>query len=353
MKMTTKVQPRISTIRRLAPFLAVLVIGTAVFLIGACSSLPKNELNQRLRALGKNAPLCELERLSFTADLGDGPQQWELVYHHTEATNPVDSVPVVLVHNTPSTLYSWTEIILGSPGDAERPAFAGLGVERDVYAIEIIGHGVAPGDASPTTFERCARFVTAAIRALELERVHLVGSSYGGEFVWRAALNEPELIESLTVIDSSGIRRRDGDWLPEEVVMRNNWLAKIGWMINSRERVETALAPHFRKLPPDRVDEFFLVCENAANWKAMIDLVIDENGDRENELGNIEPRTLVLWGADDLAYSLEYYGQKFASEIPGAELVAIPNCGHYPQEERPDEVVRVLSRFFSGLKNAL
>ncbi len=319
-----------------------------MLLLVACSSLPKAELEQSLRALEKNATLGELERLTFTADLGDGPQELELVYHHTRATDPVDTVPIVLIHSTPSTLFSWTELIRGTPADAQQKGFEGLGSKRDVYALEVIGHGMAPGDASPTSFERCARFVTAALRALQLERVHLVGSSYGGEFAWRAALNEPELIASLTVIDSSGIRRREEDWLPEEIVMRDNSLAKFGWMLNSRERIETALAPHFRELPPDRVEEFFLVCENAENWKAMIDLVRDENGQREGELGDLQPPTLVLWGAEDIAYPLEVYGQKFASAIRGAELVALPNCGHYPHEERPAEVVRVLSRFFDS-----
>lgn len=332
--------------------LTVLVIAAAMLLAGACRSLPKPKLEQRLRALDKNASLGELERASFTADLGDGPKELELIYHHATAEDPVDAVPIVLVHGTPSTLFSWTELIRGAPADGVRMGFEGLSARRDVYAIEVIGHGIAPSNPTPNSFERCARFVTAALRALELERVHLVGSSYGGEFAWRAALNEPEMIASLTLIDSSGIRRRHEDWLSEEIVMRDHSLAKIGWILNSRERIEAALAPHFRELPPDRVEEFFLVCENAENWKAMIDLARDENGEREDELDKLRPPTLVLWGAEDIAYPLDVYGQRFASEIPRAELVALPNCGHYPHEERPAEVVRVLSRFLDAHMSA-
>ncbi|MFT7669808.1 MAG: pimeloyl-ACP methyl ester carboxylesterase [Planctomycetota bacterium] len=318
---------------------------TAAFIAVSCSSLPKDELEQQLGDLGKNAALGDLKRVAFRADLGEGPQDLELIYHHAPAQTSGDSVPVVLVHGTPSTLFSWTELIYGQPPGDGSQGFAGLSDTRDVYAIEIIGHGMAPGDASPYSFERCARFVTAAIQALELDRVHLVGSSYGGEFAWRAALNEPELFETLALFDSSGLRRRDGEWLSEEVAMRENSLAKIGWRINSRDRIESALVPHFREVPPDRVEEFFLVCENAHNWKAMVDLVRDENGGREAELSNILVTTLILWGAEDVAYPIEYYGQGFADAIPLAELVSLPNAGHYPHEERPEEVVQILSSF--------
>ena len=332
-------------------------IGLAMAIVAGvgvgCRSLSKPRLEAKLLELGKNAPVTELQRREIQLDLDGESRTYELVYLHvpmqregtTPGTEPVDATPAVLVHGTPSTLFTWTELVFGREGD---DGFEGLRATRDVYAIEVIGHGVAPGTAAPYTFERCARFVTAAIRGLGLERVHLVGSSYGGEFVWRAALDEPELIESLVLIDSSGYTRREEDWLPEEVVMRENSLAKIGWMLNSRERITTALAPHFDVIPPDRVDEFFLVCENAHNWKAMIDLARDENGTREAEIPDIQAPTLVLWGAEDIAYHLDVYGERFARDIPRAELLALPGTGHYPHEERPREVIGALNRFFDS-----
>ena len=133
--------------------------------------------------------------------------------------------------------------------------------------------------------------------------------------------------------------------------MRENSLAKIGWMLNSRERIETALTPHFDGIPPDRTEEFFLVCENSTNWKAMIDLARDENGDREAELADLNAPTLVLWGEGDVAYPLEIYGKRFARDIPGAELVVLPDTGHYPHEQRPAEVLRAMESFFSSVED--
>ena len=309
----------------------------ALTLASGCGSLPKDELEARLLELPKNRPLAELglRRGSF----GGGG---EFVYASATATDREEAaLPVVLVHATPSTLFSWSELIAGND------EFAGLAAQRDVYALEVVGHGVAPEVGGEHTFERCANYVADAVRALGLERVHLVGHSYGGEFCWRAALNAPELFASLTLMSSSGWERRDGDWLPEEEVMRNNPLAKLGWRLNSVERIETALEPHYREIPPDRAEEVFLVCSNADNWKAMVDLARDENGEREGELEAIAVPTLVLWGADDVAYPLEVYGQRFDAAIPESELVVLETTGHYAHEERPAAVSAELERFFT------
>ncbi len=315
-------------------------------LLGGCASLSKPSLERALLELPKNAQISELARIAMSADLGRGPQDLELVYAHVPSrAGERAGSPVLLVHGTPSTLFTWTELIHGNE------SFRGLAAERDVYAIEVIGHGVAPGRAAPYSFEGCARFVNAAIEALGLEQVHLVGSSYGGEFVWRAALNRPDQIASLVLLDSSGYERREQDWLPEEVEMRDNPLAKIGWILNSRERITTALAPHFAEIPPDRVEEFYLVCANAANWKAMIDLARDENGEREGELAQLSVPTLVLWGGADIAYPLEVYGQRFAQDIPDARLEVLDGAGHYPHEERPGEVSERLETFFAVVEN--
>jgi len=331
-------------IRRIAlGLVAITVLVGLVVAVAAVRAPSKAALEIALRALPKNTAAPALQRRTIEADLGTGPETIEVVWAHWSHADPVDASPVVLVHGTPSTLFSWTPLASGSND------VAGLAAERDVYALEVTGHGVAPEDSSPASFERCAAMVRAALTALELERVHLVGSSYGGEFAWRAALDAPERIASLVLIDSSGYPRRDGDWLSEEVQMRENPLAKLGWLLNTRERIEYALAPHFDVIPPDRVEEFFLVCSNPSNWSAMVDLARDENGDRAAELTEITAPTLLVWGARDVAYALDFYGRRFERDIPEAELAVVPDSGHYPHEERPGLVAAMLTNFYDGL----
>lgn len=332
--------------------LALAALGTALF--AGCSSLPKETIRERLLALEVNRSVAEvgLSTLEFEADLGDGRATHELVHLHvparrTPAGSDGERAPIVLVHGTPDTLFAWAPLIFGEDG---RP---GLADDRDVYAIEVIGHGIAPGTVDgPLTFEHCARFVNAAVRALDIAPAHIVGNSYGGEFVWRAVLNDPTRFASLTLIDSSGYARRDSEFLPEEREMRENGLAGIGYLVNSRERIEKALAPHYATIPEGRVEEVFLVCENRVNWRAMIDLVRDEEGRRQDEIASIPVPTLVVWGADDIAYDVDRFGRAFADDIPNAELVTFEGTGHYPHESRPAEFLARLTRFFGDVERA-
>jgi pimeloyl-ACP methyl ester carboxylesterase len=81
----------------------------------------------------------------------------------------------------------------------------------------------------------------------------------------------------------------------------------------------------------------------------MTELARDENGTRQHEIARIAAPTLVVWGADDLAYDVDAVGRRFAAEIPDARLVVLDDTGHYPHEERPAEVVRALEAFFAEI----
>lgn len=325
----------------------LIAIAVATASVG-CGSLSKSELEGRLLDLDKNGRLAQLglQRKRIEMELDGVASELELVYVHVPARtpSPTPRLPVVLVHGTPSTLFTWTELVLGSEG------FDGLAADREVYLIEVLGHGLAPAGPDPLGFQACADYVAAAVRSFELEGALLVGQSYGGEFAWRAALDSPELFAGLVLMSSSGIARRADDWLSEEVEMRENSLADYGWLINSPDRVASALAPHFRVIPPGRVDEFFLVCENQSNWKGMIDLAQDENGEREGDLAKIAIPTLLLWGADDAGYTPDYYARRFDEEIPDSQLVLVPEAGHYPHEERPEVVLARLREFFESIE---
>lgn len=328
---------------------AMAALGATLVLAG-CASMPKSKIREQLLALEKNRPVADLglESLTMRADLDDrGERDYELVYLHVpvdpEYTGP-RRAPIVLVHGTPDTLFAWSPLIFGEDGG---PGLAG---PRDIYAIEVIGHGIAPGKGEGTTFERCARYVNAAVDALGIEPAHIVGNSYGGEFAWRAALNTPGDFASLTVIDSSGYARRPEEFLPEEVEMRENGLAGIGYLINSRERILTALEPHYDTVPEGRVEEVFLVAENRDNWLAMVDLVRDEEGHRQDEISNITTPTLVVWGENDIAYDLDRFGRRFAEDLPYSTLVVFPGTGHYPHETRRDEFLKTVEDYYSQIE---
>lgn len=325
--------------RRSALLIVVLVGLLLAGPLGSCT-LDKDSMKEQLLALPGNAVAAEsLERLLLDLDLPDVDGPVEV----TVLRLPRSGAPrLLLVHGTPGTLLNWTPVLFGDE------TFEGLTARFDVTAIELPGHGMSRDGLQPETFQECADFVAAAADALGLGPSIVVGHSYGGEVCWRLALDRPDLVQALVLVDSSGYARADDEWLPEEQAMRDLPGAGLGWLLNDRERIATALAPHFREGPPQTfAEETFLVCDNAVNWRCMVDLARDENGTRSAELGELAVPTLLVWGDDDVAYPVEGFARRFAADIPGAELVVLERCGHYPPLERPAGFVRILRDRFA------
>ena len=235
---------------------------------------------------------------------------------------------------------AWVDLLFGESGLAETEEIA------DIYAIEVIGHGMAGPGGQRHTFQYCADYVTKVLQALNLSGVTLVGNSYGGEFCWRTAVDHPELVGKLVLIDSSGLPRTEEQFLSEEVKMRDWSVARYGYLFNSESRVASALDPHFDgDANEERVREVYLGLENRGNWNAMIDLVRDEDGARADDLAKIEAPTLLLWGSADEAFEPEEFGREFERRIPDARLVVFDGVAHYPHEQVPGKVAKEIARF--------
>ena len=66
-------------------------------------------------------------------------------------------------------------------------------------------------------------------------------------------------------------------------------------------------------------------------------------------LGAFETPTLLIWGEREIAYPLETFGRRFEADLPNSALRVLPEVGHYPQEERPDLLRRVLLERFEEI----
>ena len=307
---------------------------------GACGSMSKARIEEQVRSLPSNALPASARLVQADLDLVLGGREnsfdvrWlEIPANAGAAGEP----PLVLIHGTPGTLFTWTPILFGE---------SGLAGSRPIYALEVIGHGFARDRYRPYSFASCGRYVAAWLRGQGLQGVDLVGHSYGGEICLEVALEQPELVGRLVLMNSSGIQRRDDEFLPEEVKMREWSVARFGYLLNSAERVELALEPHFREpVRGDFLQEITLSCEASENWRAMVALCRDENGNRQSDLGQVGQPTLLLWGAEDIAYPVDRFAKAFEEAIPDARLAVIEGAGHYPFEERPAETAAALLAF--------
>lgn len=55
--------------------------------------------------------------------------------------------------------------------------------------------------------------------------------------------------------------------------------------------------------------------------------------------------SLLIWGSHDRVIPVEN-GRRLQGDLPNAQFFAIERCGHLPQEERPDEFVSLMRRYY-------
>ena len=64
----------------------------------------------------------------------------------------------------------------------------------------------------------------------------------------------------------------------------------------------------------------------------------------EKELPSIQAKTLIIWGENDEWIPLES-GYKFSKDLSNSTLVILPECGHIPQEEKPEQTAKIIIDF--------
>ncbi len=55
----------------------------------------------------------------------------------------------------------------------------------------------------------------------------------------------------------------------------------------------------------------------------------------------------ILWGAED-QWQPVHYAERLRDDIPGAELVVVPDAGHFLMEDAPGRVVHEIRDFLTA-----
>jgi pimeloyl-ACP methyl ester carboxylesterase len=186
------------------------------------------------------------------------------------------------------------------------------------------------------------------IEGLGVGPVHYAGLSMGGFVGQRLAARRPDLVRSLTLIDTSA-----GPEDPEKV-SRYRLLATIYGLVGFRPLLSQVAPIMFsrpflatdagREVQRQWVAE--LGRQTRRGTKGAIRGVTDRTPIHD-ELGAITAPTLVLHGTGDAAIPTEK-AEEIAAAIPGSRLELLPDVGHVSALEAPDAVTEMLVTFLGA-----
>lgn len=256
---------------------------------------------------------------------------------HVVDRGPRAGEPVVFVHGFGASSYSWRHVTADLPG-------------YRTIALDLRGFGYTerPTGIAPYTREGQVELLRDVLDRLALDRVHLVGHSYGGAIALTFATVHPERLLSLVAIDSA---RPDYPQIRRRQIARLRPLTELyirSWALR-RRTVQNALESSIwddSLVTRELVDAYLdrLRVEGAPRAYFGVTAPAPEP-ETEVQLAGIETPVLVVWGAEDRLIPVAE-GRKATEKIPCHRFVVFPETGHMPMEERPETLAAALRDFF-------
>jgi pimeloyl-ACP methyl ester carboxylesterase len=244
------------------------------------------------------------------------------------------SPPLLLLHGFTGASLDWADV---------QPTLA---ASRRVVAYDQRGHGQSTntGAAGDYTFDELVADLAAMIDELDLAPLHLLGHSMGGVVTLRYALERPETLRSLVLMDTMAA--------PTSVMPRG---VVEGLAATARDQGMDALLgvmwPFMERLLADQPEARRAVLRSRMERKipnmdpeafVALGAALGEFPSMVDRLGELTMPVTVLVGENDLG--LRAAADLMADRIPGAELAVVPHAGHSPQEDDPAAWLRAMDR---------
>jgi pimeloyl-ACP methyl ester carboxylesterase len=250
---------------------------------------------------------------------------------------------VVLVHGLGGFVENWVYNI-----DA-------LAQRHRVYAMDLVGFGRS--DKTPLTHDlnHLVRFINDFMKTQNIEKAGLVGNSLGGGLVLQFALNFPEKVTKLVLVDNAGMGRG------VILVFKFSSLPFLGELLTRPSPKITAwlwkkIVYDSSLVTPELVELSYRLAAQPGAQKALLSTLragINLLGQRGNlvsqlleSLEDINKPVLITWGKQDRIIPPSH-AQVAVTKIPGARLELFDRCGHMPMFEYSDKFNKLVLDFLA------
>ncbi len=269
--------------------------------------------------------------------------------HHLRIAGTGESA-MVMLHGWPETSYCWRHVM------------AALGDDFRMIAPDLRGFGDSAKPEGHHDKATVAGDIWAIMDGLEIERAVLVGHDIGARVAMRMTLDHPHRVASLVVINGrypplGGLKTTDKSQAQERWYFFFQQYPDLVEKLVSKD--VRAYYEHFLDhwshpdfhFTEEEIQEYVraysqpgAIRGGCAHYQAALNE--DEQQWAADVGKTVETPTLVIWGQDDVV-SPPFYTEGYDEVFSDIDIRFVTPCGHFPQEERPDDTIAAMKEFLS------
>lgn len=261
-------------------------------------------------------------------DIGDG------IYVHYKEYGQGE--PLLLIHGYTSSSYTWTDV---APE---------LAKHYRVITPDVVGFGLSskPVDGN-YNYEGFSNYMVAFLDKIGLDKVYIAGNSMGGGISIQFALDHPERVKKMVLIDSAGIShgRKPIIFGILSTPVINSFFGSLNSPFFTAISFRLMAFYDDSLVTPEKAEAYFQPFRTKGALNAAARTMKENDwGELEEQFAEISVPTLIIWGDKDaiIAPPIAYV---FNKKIPGSTLLMLEKCGHMPQEEMPAKTAEAMIGF--------
>lgn len=236
------------------------------------------------------------------------------------------------------------------------PVIDSLARRYTVIAPDLLGHGGSDKPRADYSVGGYANGMRDLLTVLGVDRVTVMGHSFGGGVAMQFAYQYPERTERLVLVGTGGLGPEVTPAI--RAITTPGFHQVMGLLtlpgvrhagVAGMRLLASTNHPHLRDLDEvARIYDSFKDPHARAAVRHVVRAVVDWKGQivtmSDRAYLTEEMPMCVVWGADDLVIPVEH-ASNAATLAPGARVEVIPNAGHFPHRDHPHRFVKVVHDF--------
>lgn len=239
--------------------------------------------------------------------------------------------PVVFLHGAGAGAVTWY------------PTIHSISKNFQVVAPDIVGYGASDKPDAPYNRPYFSKWLKDFLKELKITKAHIVGLSQGGAIAMQFAIDNPQMVDKLVLVDSAGFGAKVSFLPLLGTLWMNCFPSSVANRFNSRYLLHKPI-----NRDPNHSSYSIGVLKSTGGKKAFKQgrgAAVSKIP--EALLQQIEKETLIIWGKDDQLFPVEY-GEAAAKIIPYAKLHVIQDAGHLPLMDQPEIFNTILDDFLKS-----